>query len=93
MPYMFQHLEQRPFPWRTEDYQLSEMMADYWTNFARTGDPNGAGLPKWPLFQDGKPTVMHLRGTPKAIPVPRLNLLQTMDEYFAWRRSPEGKPR
>lgn len=87
MPFMFQHLEQRPFPWRPEDYKLAEMMVDYWTNFAKTGDPNGAGLPKWPVFQDGKPTVMHLRDTPKAIPVPRLNLLRTLDDYFSWRRS------
>jgi len=93
MLFMFQHMEQRPFPWRPEDYKLSEMMVDYWTNFASTGDPNGAGLPQWPVYQDGKPTVMHLRDTPQAVPVPRLNLLQTLDEYFAWRRSQEGDPR
>lgn len=87
MPFMFQHLDQRPFAWQPKDYQLSEMMVSYWTNFARTGDPNGKGLPQWPVFQDGKPTVMHLRDTPHAVPVPHLELLQAMDDYFAWRRS------
>jgi para-nitrobenzyl esterase len=29
---------------------LSETMSAYWTNFARGGDPNGAGEPKWASF-------------------------------------------
>ena len=29
------------------DYELSERMVSYWTNFAKTGNPNGEGLPEW----------------------------------------------
>ena len=34
-------------PWTDGDIALSEKMLDYWTNFMKTGDPNGCGLPRW----------------------------------------------
>jgi len=66
--FVFQVLPSRDLPWRPQDEKTSELMATYWTNFAKTGDPNGEGLPHWPAYAPQKYEVMHLTAQPEARP-------------------------
>ena len=70
IPYVFGDLDLlKGFAWRPEDRTLSKEMQQYWTNFAKTSDPNGDGLPKWPVYTPATGwQVMHLDATPMAEP-------------------------
>jgi len=67
--YVFGTLDSRQqATWRPEDRALSDQIQQYWTNFARTGDPNGPGLPAWPIYKPTDWQLMHLDNPSAAEP-------------------------
>ena len=47
-------------PLNTDQQKLSDRMVGYWTEFAKSGQPNGNGSPHWPEFERGRQVMQSL---------------------------------
>ena len=65
---------------------VAEMMQQYWVNFAKTGNPNGKGLPYWPSFNPALPTTMQFSNGASLINVPNREQIDFVDRFFEWQR-------
>jgi len=50
IPYVFGHITTDESQYEEVDRKLSQAMAGAWVQFAKTGNPNGASLPRWPAY-------------------------------------------
>jgi para-nitrobenzyl esterase len=58
--YVFDNLDVDKRQWTRADRQLAGRLAETWVNFARTGNPNGKGLPAWPAYDGAKASVLRI---------------------------------
>ena len=74
-----------------QEKKVSDLMQQYWVNFAKTGgDPNGKGLPYWPVFEEGKPTVMQFNNGASLIETPNIERIKLIDSFMKYVRSQTG---
>jgi para-nitrobenzyl esterase len=59
IPFVFDTLADRNgVKWSAQDHEVARVANAYWSNFARTGNPNGAGLPTWPAHDASKNEIL-----------------------------------
>jgi len=76
----FYHME--PPEKAGRDARLAEEMQTYWTNFAKTGDPNGGGLPHWPQFTMDREQVLEFGDAVETRSLPNKAEHALMSAYY-----------
>jgi para-nitrobenzyl esterase len=70
VPYAYNNLQFVNRPWEKTDHELANMMSSYWANFAKTGNPNGNGLPQWDTYNTTDKKIMMFGLTTETKPIP-----------------------
>lgn len=68
-----------------KDRAVIAMTQDYWTNFAKTGDPNGVGLPSWPAATPASRQTLVIDDETKAVADFRRRQVGVMEIGWAMR--------
>jgi para-nitrobenzyl esterase len=74
----------KEFAWTDDDYKVSETMQNYFANFIKTGNPNGAALPQWPAAEpnDATPPIMVIDVESKAVKSNDQSRYEFLDRFY-----------
>ncbi len=79
--YAFGHLDGSR-TWTDSDRQVADAMSSYWVQFAKSGNPNGNGLDKWPIYDGTSQTVRVFGDPPEGAQSPGEAQLAFFQSYF-----------
>ena len=76
-----------------EEQQLARSMNSYWANFAKTGDPNGPGLPQWPAYNTQNEEILDIESDGSLVgkPDPRKARLDVIENAFDFRATIQSR--
>ena len=87
LAYVFGNVGLVGIEWTDWDHELSETISQYWVNFARTGDPNGDGLPAWPRYERATDESIEFGSEIRAVSGVRKDKLDIFDGFFGFSES------
>ena len=87
LAYVFGNVGLVGLDWTDWDHALSRSISQYWVNFARTGDPNGEGLPGWPRYEPATDQSIEFGSEIQVLSGVRKDKLDVFDGHFGFSKS------
>ena len=84
--YIFDSLNLKDWPWTPVDHSLAGLMSTLWTNFVKTGNPNGPGMPAWSAYDPKQETLLYVTTAGKSQAPPYKAQLDFLEKAAAKQR-------
>ncbi|MCR5100634.1 MAG: carboxylesterase family protein [Butyrivibrio sp.] len=81
MPYAYGNIDTSQLAFDESDKELSDIMVTYWINFAKTGDPNGEGVPEWIDYKENRDQLIEFNNEIQMINNPFNKMNEFLDSY------------
>lgn len=86
--YVFNSFKAVDRPWSSQDKKLAEQILSYWINFATSGNPNGKGLPTWPVYAPQSRKVLELSDTIQSRSILQDEIVEFYNHRLKEQRNP-----